>query len=208
MTRKFSGTELVIATHNEGKMREFEALFKQAGVNLKFYTASGLGIESPLETGTTFVENALLKARFVAEKTGKVALADDSGICVDALGGAPGVYTADWAEEPGQRDYRYCMEKINGLLGGNSNRKAAFASVIAVCWPDGHCEVVEGYAHGNLIWPPRGMQGHGCDPMFIPNGYNVTYAEMPAEQKNDISHRAISFGKIMDKCFRPLPEET
>jgi XTP/dITP diphosphohydrolase len=202
MTRQFTGSELVIATHNEGKMREFEALFKKAGMNIKFHTAASLGVESPPETGTTFVENAILKAKVVAEKTGKVALADDSGICVDALNGAPGVYTADWAEEPGHRDYDYCMEKIHKLLGSNPNRKAAFASVIAVCWPDGHCETVEGYAPGNLIWPPRGERGHGCDPMFVPNGYDITYAEMPAEQKNGISHRAVSFRKIMDKCFK------
>jgi XTP/dITP diphosphohydrolase len=202
MTRRFTGTELVIATHNEGKMREFEALFKNEGVSLTFHTAAGLGVESPPETGTTFTENAILKAKFVAEKTGKVALADDSGIGVEALDGAPGVYTADWAEEPGHRDYNYCMEKINTRLGDNPNRRAYFASVIALCWPDGHCETVEGIARGNLIWPPRGVRGHGCDPMFVPDGHTVTYAEMPPEQKNGISHRALSFRQIMDTCFK------
>lgn len=201
MSRKFTGSELVIATHNEGKRAEFDALFKKEGLNLRLYSAAALGVESPVETGTTFVENSVLKAKFVAEKTGKVAMADDSGICVDALNGAPGVYTADWAEEPGTRDFNYAMKKINDAVGSNPNRGAQFVSVITLCWPDGHTETVEGIAPGTLVWPPRGKEGHGCDPMFVPEGYDVTYAEMPAEKKNAISHRASSFKKIISLCF-------
>lgn len=201
MTRKFDGPELVIATHNAGKRGEFDALFREAGLALKISSAADYGLESPPETGTTFIENALLKARYVAERTGKPALADDSGICVDALGGAPGVYTADWAEEPGKRDYHYCMKKINGEIGKSPDRGAQFVSVLALCWPDGHCETFEGIAPGTLIWPPRGAGGHGCDPMFVPEGHTRTYAEIPAAEKNGISHRARSFRLLMDGCF-------
>ena len=200
MTRKFSGTELVVATHNRGKLAEISEMFQDKAV--KLLCAADLGVESPVETGTTFIENALLKAKFVAKATGKIALADDSGLCVEALDGAPGVYTADWAEEPGARDFSYAMKKIHHKMGDNPNRKAKFVSVLALCWPDGHCETVEGEALGQIVWPPRGKQGHGCDPIFMPDGYDITYAEMDAAEKNGISHRAVSFRKMMDKCFR------
>src|SRR5690606_4101037 len=151
------------------------------GFDIAFESAGDLGLPSPPETGTTFIENAVMKARFVAEKTGKPALADDSGLCVDALEGAPGVYTADWAEEGGgPRDFSYVMSKINDLIGDNPDRKGQFVSVLALCWPDGHVETVEGIAQGTLVWPPRGEQGHGCDPIFVPDGHARTYAEMTA----------------------------
>lgn len=200
MTRKFDGTELVIATHNKGKMAEISEMFK--GSAIKLSSAADHGLESPPETGTTFIENAVMKARFVAAATGKIALADDSGVCVDALGGQPGVYTADWAEEKGPRDFKYAMEKINTMIGENPNRRAYFASILALAWPDGHVEVTEGYAHGDIVWPPIGDHGHGCDPIFRPDGYNITYAQMTEQQKNAISHRAKSFKLMMDKCFR------
>ncbi|MCE9506741.1 MAG: RdgB/HAM1 family non-canonical purine NTP pyrophosphatase [Alphaproteobacteria bacterium] len=200
MTRKFSGPELVVATHNQGKLAEISEMLR--GRNIKLYAASDFGLESPPETGTTFIENSLLKARFVASATGKIALADDSGICVDALGGAPGVYTADWAEEPGARDFNYAMKKIHDGIGNDPDRRAHFVSVLTLCWPDGHCETVEGFAHGKIIWPPRGQHGHGCDPVFMPDGYDITYAEMAAAEKNRISHRAEAFRKMIDKCFR------
>ena len=199
MTRKFSGTELVIATHNKGKMAEIAEMFK--GHNIRLLSAADLGVESPVETGTTFIENAELKAQFVAKTTGKPSLADDSGVCVDALGGAPGVYTADWAEEKGPRDFDYAMKKIHDGIGSNPDKNAQFVSVLALCWPDGHCETVEGIARGKIVWPPRGKQGHGCDPIFMPDGYDITYAEMDPAKKNSISHRADSFKKIIKKCF-------
>lgn len=200
MTRKFSGTELVVATHNKGKLAEIAEMFAGMGINLA--SAADLGLESPPETGTTFIENALLKARFVAEATGRIALADDSGLCIDALDGAPGVYSADWAEEEGKpRDFGRAMQKVHDQLRDNANRKARFVSVLALCWPDGHCETVEGTAPGQIVWPPRGRQGHGYDPIFVPDGYNTTYGEMEAATKNEISHRADAFRKLMEKCF-------
>ena len=200
MTRKFSGTELVIATHNEGKRKEFAELFQ--GQDFQLYSAADFNLESPEETGTTFLENALLKARFVSAATGKIALADDSGVCVDALGGAPGVYTADWAEVcGGKRDFDHAMKRIYEEIGDNPDKKAQFVSVLALCWPDQHCETVEGIAHGQIVWPPRGNLGHGCDPIFMPDGYAVTYGEMKPAEKNSISHRAESFRLMMEKCF-------
>jgi len=200
MTRKFSGTELVIATHNKGKMAEISEMFH--GRNIRLLSAADLGLESPAETGTTFIENALLKARFVAGATGKIALADDSGIAIEALNGAPGVYSADWAETEGQpRDFNRAMQRVHAEMGDAPNKKAKFVSVLALCWPDGHCETVEGFAHGDITWPPRGQHGHGYDPIFVPEGYNITYGEMDAEKKNSISHRADSFKKMMVKCF-------
>ncbi|MFH1159214.1 MAG: non-canonical purine NTP pyrophosphatase, partial [Pseudomonadota bacterium] len=177
MTRRFEGSELVVATHNKGKRAEFAELFK--GRDIRLYSATDFGLESPEETGTTFLENALLKARFVASVTGKIALADDSGVCVDALGGAPGIHTADWAEEDGgKRDFNRAMKRIHEGIGNNPDTKARFVSVLALCWPEGHCETAEGVAEGRIVWPPRGNLGHGCDPIFMPDGYSVTYGEM------------------------------
>lgn len=198
MTRKFEGNELVIATHNRGKMEEFRHLFGGRGIT--FYTAEDFGLPSPEETGTTFVENARIKALFAAQGSGKPALADDSGLCVHALGGAPGVYTADWAGP--ERDFTLAMTTVNDKLGDAADRSAHFVSVIMLAWPDGHVEYVEGEAHGRLVWPMRGQLGHGFDPVFVPDGHDLTYAEMPAAQKNAISHRSIAFAKMMDKCFR------
>ena len=200
MTRKFSGSELVVATHNKGKLAEISAMFQRRGIKLT--SAAEYGLESPPETGTTFIENAEMKARFVAAATGKIALADDSGLCVEALDGAPGVYTADWAEELGKpRDFNTAMQRVHDEMGDNPNKKAKFVSVLTLCWPDGHCETVEGVAHGQIVWPPRGTVGHGLDPIFMPDGYDKVYAEIDAAEKNKISHRADSFRKMMDKCF-------
>lgn len=200
MTRKFTGDELVIATHNKGKMAEMTALFAPFGI--KLYSAADFGLESPPETGTTFAENSEMKARFVAEKTGKIALSDDSGLCVNALDGAPGVYTADWAEENGPRDFNYAMKKVIDQMGDNPDRGGQFVSVLTLCWPDGHIETAEGIAEGTLVWPMRGTMGHGMDPIFVPVGDTRTYAEMEQEEKNGISHRARSFRAMIDKCFR------
>jgi XTP/dITP diphosphohydrolase len=197
MSRKFSGEELVIATHNKGKLEEFRALLK--GVTLS--CAADHGLPSPDETGATFLENAKLKALFVAQTTGLPALADDSGVCADALDGAPGIYTADWAETPHGRDFAMAMQKLNDALGNEPNRKAHFTCCLVLAWPDGHIESAEGYAHGTLVWPPRGDKGHGYDPMFLPDTYNRTYGEMDERDKNAISHRAAAFALLKKKCF-------
>lgn len=198
MTRQFPGGELVVATHNKGKLAEIRHMF--GGKIGKLTSAADYGLEAPEETGTTFIENALLKARFVAKATGKIALADDSGLCVAALNGDPGVYSADWAGE--NRDFGMAIQKVLAAMGGTGNRAAYFVSVLALCWPDGHCETVEGLAHGKITLEPKGIGGHGYDPIFTPDGYDKTYAEMTHDQKNAISHRAISFQKMMKKCFR------
>jgi XTP/dITP diphosphohydrolase len=198
--RKFSGDELVVATHNKGKLRELRGLFGDKVKKLS--AASDYGVEAPPETGTTFIENALIKAQTVAKETGKPALADDSGLCIEALDGAPGVYSADWAEEPGKpRDFGMAMEKVNKLMAGNPNRKAYFVSCLVLAWPDGHYEAVEGHAHGTVTWPPRGDQGFGYDPIFTPDGDSRTYGEMSADEKNATNHRAVAFKKMLAKCF-------
>lgn len=200
MPRKFDGKELVIATHNRGKMEEFAAMF--GARDFKMMTAADVGLPSPPETGTTFIENAKMKALFAAEGSGKPALADDSGLCIEALDGAPGVYSADWAEKSdGSRDFGAAMQVILDKMKGAEDRRAQFVSVIVLAWPDGHCEIVEGVAPGVIINEPLGTGGHGYDPIFKPDGYSVTYAQIPVEEKNKISHRAKAFQKIMERCF-------
>jgi XTP/dITP diphosphohydrolase len=198
--RKFTGDELVVATHNKGKLRELHELFGDRVKKLS--SAADYGVEAPAETGTTFIENALIKAQTVAKATGKPALADDSGLCVDALDGAPGVYSADWAEEPGKpRDFGMAMEKVNKLMAGNPDTKAHFVSCLVLAWPDGHYEAVEGFAQGKILWPPRGANGFGYDPIFVPDGDSRSYGEMTAEEKNATNHRAAAFKKMLAKCF-------
>ncbi len=201
MTRKFDAAELVIATHNKGKLQEFLAMMGPSAP--KLYTASDFDLPSPPETGTTFIENSKIKAFFVANNTKKIALADDSGLCIDALSGAPGLYSADWAEKPdGTRDFDWAIEKVLAKMQGVEDRSAHFISVLVLAWPDGHFETVEGIIKGKITGAPRGMRGHGFDPIFQPEGYDVTFAEMPSEEKNRISHRAVAFGKMLDLCFR------
>ena len=205
--RKLTPGRLVIASHNQGKVREIRALLKPYGIEP--VSAGDLDLPEPEETGTTFAENALLKARASAEGADCVALADDSGLCVAALGGKPGVYTADWAErqwfegEPG-RDWYMAMGKVEGLLaeqGPDVDRRAYFVCTLALAWPDGHSEVFEGRVHGNLVWPPRGTLGFGYDPVFQPIGLEETFAELDPEQKQAMSHRADAFAKLVDGCF-------
>ena len=172
-------------------------------------SAGELGLPEPAETGTTFVENALIKARAAAEAANLPALADDSGLCVAALGGAPGVYTADWAEAasyeggPG-RDWYMAMGKVEGKLceqGPDTPRDGYFACVLAIAWPDGASAVYEGRAHGTLTWPPRGTLGFGYDPVFVPAGGTRTFAELDPEEKHRISHRADAFAKLVAEQF-------
>lgn len=198
--RKFSGDELVIATHNKNKVEEFRHLF---GDRIKtLYMAKDFGLDSPPETESTYIGNATIKALHAARATGKIVLADDSGMSVTALDGAPGVYSADWAEQPdGSRDWKFAMNKVNSLVGDDPDKRARFVSCLVLAWPDGHIESVEGYLPGQIVWPPRGGGVFGYDPMFQPDGCTETFAEMQLEKKNGMSHRAIAFRLMMDKCF-------
>ena len=203
MTRRLGSETLVIATHNAGKLKEIGALLAPYG--LQCISAGSLGLPEPAETGTTFVENALIKARASAEASGLPALADDSGLCVAALGGRPGVYTADWAERQWfegdkGRDWYLAMGKVEGLLaeqGPNVDRSACFVCTLALAWPDGHAEIFEGRTEGSLTWPPRGTLGLGYDPVFVPTGNALTYAEIDPSDKHAISHRADAFAKLV-----------
>ena len=207
MTRRLGSERLVIATHNAGKLREISALLGPFGLDC--VSAGDLGLPEPEETGTTFVENALIKARAAAEASGLPALADDSGLSVDALGGRPGVYTADWAErqwfegDPG-RDWYMAMGKVEGLLcelGPETDRSCYFACVLAIAWPDGDGAVYEGRANGTLTWPPRGTMGFGYDPVFVPLGDTRSFAELDPAEKHRISHRADAFAKLVAEQF-------
>ena len=185
--RKLRGDELVVATHNRGKMREIEGLIAPYGLTAK--SSGELGLAEPEETGGTFRENAFIKALVAASATGLPALADDSGLCVEALDGDPGVHTADWAEQPdGTRDWLSAMRKVEKKLcaAGASDpqrRRATFVATLCLCRPDGHAEYFVGEAPGTLVWPPRGEHGFGYDPMFRPEGCKRTFAEMLPEEK-------------------------
>jgi XTP/dITP diphosphohydrolase len=201
--RRLEPGKLVIASHNEGKVREIRALLEPYGIEP--VSAASLGIPEPEETGTTFFANAELKARFSADLSGMVALADDSGLCVDALGGDPGVYTANWAEtEDGTRDWPMAMRKVEDALqakGPDAGRDAHFVCVLSLCWPDGHVESFEGRVEGTLTWPPRGTVGFGYDPVFVPNGDTRSFAELDPAEKKAISHRADAFRKLVAACL-------
>ena len=207
MTRKLTPGRLVIASHNEGKVREITALLGPYG--MASVSAGALGLPEPEETGTTFAQNAALKALASATASGLPALADDSGLEVAALGGRPGVYTADWAErqwfegEKG-RDWYMAMGKVEGLLceiGPDVDRSAAFVCTLCLAWPDGETALFEGRAEGSLVWPPRGTMGFGYDPVFLPHGAELTFAEMAPEAKHAISHRAEAFNKLVAALF-------
>ena len=188
---------LVLASHNKGKLREISALLAPFGIEA--VPASDFGLAEPAETEDSFAGNALLKARFAAEGAGLPALSDDSGLCVAALGGEPGVYTADWAETPNGRDWMLAMTKVEqrlAALGPDVSRAAEFVCVLALVWPDGSEQTFEGRMPGSLVWPPRGELGFGYDPVFVPEGYAQTFAEMDPAEKHAISHRAKAFAKL------------
>ena len=196
--RRFTGDRLLVATHNAGKLEEIADLIGDHGITV--IGAAERGLPEPEETGTTFVENARIKAHAAAAATGLPALADDSGIAIDALDGAPGVYTADWAETPSGRDFVMAMTRAHDELESRSAphpRKAAFCCTFVLAWPDGHDEVFEGRMTGQIVWPMRGDQGHGYDPIFQPDGYSETFGEMNRWEKNRISHRADAFRKLV-----------
>jgi len=194
------GDKLVIATHNPGKLREIRELMEPLGITC--VGAEELGLPEPEEIGNTFVDNADLKAREAADLSGLPALADDSGLCVDALHGAPGIFSARWAEdEQGNRDWMRAMEKIRQEVeatGPDASHDAHFACALAIAWPnDGQAENFEGRVDGTLTWPPRGDKGFGYDPIFVPAGHDATFGEMEPAQKHEMSHRADAFRKLV-----------
>ncbi|MEP3919143.1 RdgB/HAM1 family non-canonical purine NTP pyrophosphatase [Ascidiaceihabitans sp.] len=202
MSRKFTDKKLLFATHNAGKLEEMQELFAPFGVTV--VGAAELQLAEPEETEDTFIGNARIKAVAAVKATGLPALSDDSGIVVDGLDGAPGVYTADWAETPNGRDFTMAMNKTNDLLEERDAphpRTARFCATMVLAWPDGHEEIFEGVAEGTLVWPMRGVLGHGYDPMFQPVGHSRTFAEMSHDEKNEISHRADAFNKLIAGCF-------
>ncbi len=191
--RLIKGMRLVAATHNPGKAREIEALLDG---NYEIVTAGSLNLPEPEETESTFVGNAMLKARHAAALSGEVCLADDSGLSVAALDGAPGIYSARWAGP--EKDFSMAMQKVEQRLEeiAATDRSAWFTSALAVAWPDGTCVVVEGRIDGQLVFPPRGDRGFGYDPIFLPDGYEQTFGEMSPEEKDAISHRARVFASL------------
>ncbi len=197
MARRFEGGKLVIASHNPGKVREIGDLLEPYRVEV--ISAAELNLPEPEETGTTFTANAQLKARFVADASGLPALADDSGLAVEALGGDPGVLSARWAG-PG-KDFAVAMRRVEDKLAGKTDRRAHFACALALCWPGGHCETFEGVVRGHLAWPPRGSFGFGYDPVFVAEGRDITFGEMDPREKHKISHRADAFRKLVTACF-------
>ncbi|SMP06075.1 RdgB/HAM1 family non-canonical purine NTP pyrophosphatase [Shimia sagamensis] len=202
MTRKFEGDRLLVATHNAGKLAEITEILAPHGVSV--VGAGDMDLPEPDETEDTFVGNARIKAHAAAKATGLPALSDDSGITIDALGGAPGVYTADWAETDTGRDFMKAMTRANDEItakGSGAPRSAQFRCTLVLAWPDGHDEVFEGVMPGDLVWPIRGEGGFGYDPMFMPDGYDVTCAEMPKEEKNQISHRGRALQAFVAGCF-------
>jgi XTP/dITP diphosphohydrolase len=192
------GPKLVIATHNAGKLREIRALMAPFGIEC--VGAAELDLPEPEETGVTFVDNAELKARQAADLSGLPALADDSGLSVDALHGEPGIHSARWAEDAhGKRDFGRAMDKVWQAVeaaGPEAGRDAHFTCVLSLAWPDGEVESFEGKAMGSLVWPPRGEHGFGYDAMFVAAGMEQTYAEIDPEEKHAISHRAAAFTKL------------
>lgn len=201
--KKLAPGKLVIASHNEGKVREIRALLAPFGIEP--VSARALDLPEPEETGTTFAANALLKAVSACDLSGLPALSDDSGLCVEALGGEPGVYTANWAETAdGTRDWMLAMRKVEerlNALGKDVSRRAHFVCTLALVWPDGSDALFEGRVAGALTWPPRGDRGFGYDPVFIPDGYSETFGEMDPDLKHRISHRADAFAKLVAGVF-------
>jgi XTP/dITP diphosphohydrolase len=191
-----AGETLVIASHNPGKVAEIEALLAPYGIAA--IGAGALGLPEPEETGATFEENAALKANAAAEASGLPALADDSGLVVPALGGAPGIYSARWAGPA--KDFRTAMERVLRELG-NKDRRAHFVAVLAITWPDGETALFRGEVEGQLTWPPRGERGFGYDPIFVPDGGDQTFGEIDPDLKHRISHRARAFAKLAAACF-------
>ena len=202
MIRSFTGEKLVLATHNKGKLEEMTHLLLPYGVSV--VSAGEMDLPEPEETEDTFVGNARIKAHAAAQATGLPALSDDSGITIDALNGAPGVYTADWAETENGRDFMMAMSRSHDELEAVNApfpRTAQFRCTLVLAWPDGHDEVFEGVMPGQLVWPIRGENGFGYDPMFQPDGLDVTCAQMLPAEKHKISHRGQAVAMFVRACF-------
>ena len=197
MPRQFEGGRLIIASHNPGKVREIAELL--APYHADCMSAGDFGLPEPAETGETFIANASLKAVAAARGAGLPALADDSGLVVDALGGAPGIYSARWAGP--KKDFAMAMQRVERQLGPKADRRAHFTCALALAWPNGHAECFEGQVQGRLVWPPRGERGFGYDPMFLPEGRSQTFGEMDPAGKHAISHRAAAFRLLIEACF-------
>lgn len=198
MPRRFTEPSLVVASHNAGKVREIADLLAPFGLDIA--SAGQLNLPEPEETGDTFIANAELKAKAAVAGANMPALADDSGLAVEGLDGDPGLYSARWAGP--ERDFNAAMALVQEKLGDNPNRRAYFVSALSLAWPDGHVESFEGRIYGTMVWPPRGDKGFGYDPMFRPDGYDLTFGELDYDKKQRISHRALAFQKLIDGCFR------
>ena len=196
-SRQFDGNTLLVASHNEGKVKEIKDLLKN--LRIQVVSARDLGLADPEETGATFRENAELKAGLASQAANLPALADDSGLAIEALGGEPGIFSARWGGE--SRDFNLAMEKVEKRLAGNKNRSAAFVCALSLSWPDGHFETFEGKVNGSLCWPPRGERGFGYDPIFIASGMDLTFGEINPALKHSISHRADAFRQLSEACF-------
>lgn len=197
MARHFSENRLVIASHNPGKVREIGELLAKFDVSV--VSAGALNLPEPEETESTFIGNAILKAKASATGAGLPALADDSGLAVTALNGDPGIYSARWAGP--DKDFGRAMQMVQDDLGDSADRSAKFVCALALAWPDGHVETFQGEVHGQISWPPRGEKGFGYDPIFVPDGHSVTFAEMEPAAKHAMSHRAIAFRQLVEACF-------
>jgi len=208
MTRAFGEARLVIASHNAGKLREIAELMRPFGVAV--VPAGELGLPEPEENEATFQGNARLKAHAAAKGSGLPALADDSGLAVEALGGAPGIHSARWAETAQGRDFGHAMRTVWERLEAArapEPRRATFVCALTLAWPDGHDETFLGTCEGRLVWPPRGERGFGYDPMFLPEGHAVTFGEMEPARKHAMSHRADAFRQLVAACFRERMRE-
>lgn len=197
MPRHFNEKKLVVASHNQGKVREIGDLLAPFG--LEVVSVAALGLPEPVEDGETFLANADIKSLAAAKGSGLPALSDDSGLCVPALGGAPGIHSARYAGP--NKDFNNAMLKLQDEVG-DKDPAAYFACALSLAWPDGHVEHFEGQVHGTLTWPMRGEKGFGYDPIFVPHGHDVTFAEMDPQEKHAMSHRANAFNLLIDACFK------
>lgn len=197
---QFTDEKILVASHNPGKVREIQDLLRPFDVVA--ISAAELGLEAPEETGRTFTENALIKAYAAAKQCGFASLSDDSGLCVEALDGEPGIHSARWAGA--ERDFNLAMAKVHAELEKTAvdNRRAYFVCALCLVWPEGKAETFEGRVYGTLIWPPRGDNGFGYDPMFVPEGHHITFGEMEPDKKHAMSHRARAFEQLIDACFK------
>ena len=196
--RKLTEPKIVLATHNPGKVVEIKALLEPFGTDV--VAAGDLGLPEPVEDAPDFIGNAKIKALASATASRMPALADDSGLCVNALSGEPGIYSARWAGP--SKDFNMAMTRVAGELGDHEDRSAYFVCALCLAWPDGHTEAFQGEVHGDLVWPARGDRGFGYDPMFVPTGFDITFGEMDPDRKHGMSHRHHAFVQLVDACFK------